>query len=91
MASPQWFIVPAGTEVVPCRSPRCQKPIYWIEHPRTKRPHPIDCEVPGGKPPTINGDKEQVGLFDNGQPGTDGRGISHFETCVDAASFRGRR
>jgi len=88
MASIKWFTVPAGTQVMRCSSPKCQKPIYWILHPRTKRPHPVDCEVEGGSLPSINPDKDQIGLFDGGKPGHDGRGVSHFETCPDAASFR---
>ncbi len=77
MSDPQWLEVPAGTRARECRG--CQATIYWIEHPTTGRPHPVDCDVDGGQEP----DPEP-----QGEPGL---GISHFATCPEAASFRRRR
>jgi hypothetical protein len=90
MAERQWFVVPAGTQATTCRSGKCSAPIYFIKHPRTGRPHPIDCAVPGGSEPSLMASGGlQRGLFDPSEAGArDGRGVSHFDTCIDAARFR---
>lgn len=88
----QWFIVPAGGKAAKCKSERCTKTIFWIKHPFTEKPHPIDCDVAGGRRPSPKAhDPLQTGLFDaptSSEPTFDGRGVSHFETCVDAEKFR---
>ena len=66
-------------------------PIYFISHPFTGKPHPIDCDVPGGRRPSAHAaSPDQGSLFEAGSTEAtyDGRGISHFETCPDAALFR---
>lgn len=92
VADTQWFVVPAGTKIAHCRSENCRKPVFFIKHPFTEKPHPIDCEVPYGRRPSSRPhDPLQAGLFDDPalvEPAYDGRGVSHFETCVDAARFR---
>jgi hypothetical protein len=87
--APQFFVVPAGTPLKQCRSEACLKPIFFIAHPRTGRAHPVDCNVKGGLRPSVYGHGvEQANLFGPPEVAHDGRGVSHFETCPDAASFR---
>lgn len=90
--SPYMMTVPAGTEATVCRSPNCRKKIYFVLHPRTNRPHPVDCDVPGGEEPSVTAGGNQRALFDDpaAPEPHDGRGVSHFETCVDASRFRPR-
>lgn len=51
----------------------CQKPIYWVENPATQRRSPVDCAPDGCQAPTAT---------------DEGRGVSHFGTCPDAAQWR---
>lgn len=77
--APQYFTVPAGTERAECRS--CHAPVYWIVTDSGKR-MPVDCEVEGATRPF------------KGVPGDggerEGKGISHFATCPNAAQHRRR-
>lgn len=92
MADLNWYTVPAGTRLAQCRSVACHKPIYFIVHPGSGRLHPIDCDLAGGTRPSAKPhDPAQIGLFAGGaieEVSHDGRGVSHFETCVEAALFR---
>lgn len=88
-AEPKFFTVPAGTPSRLCKGPTCGQRVYWIQTPKGRR-MPVDCDVDGGVRPTALHDPRQLDAF-----GTevvvrhDGRGRSHFETCKDAAKFRG--
>jgi len=83
----RFYTVAAGAPIAKCKGPRCGKPIYFITIPGKARPLPVDCDVAGGVIPSENVDETQVGIFDEG-PVQDGRGVSHFETCIDAQHFR---
>lgn len=83
----QFFKVPAGTSARQCAGPSCTATIYWIVTVRGRR-MPIDCDVEGGVRPTPKHDPRQLDAFDE-HATHDGRGRSHFETCTDAARFRG--
>jgi len=87
--APQFFTVPAGTPAKQCKSETCAKVIYWITTKAGRR-MPVDCDVEGGVRPTPIYDPRQLDAFKApGQVTHDGRGRSHFETCKDAARFRG--
>jgi hypothetical protein len=92
MSGPRWFKVPAGARSGTCSGLHCSATIYWILHPRTGRPHPIQCDLPGGaRPSTCPEGAVQGSLFGSAEAGEEprgGRGISHFEDCPDAARFR---
>jgi len=85
--TPTFFKVPAGTPARQCASPSCAATIYWIVTTRGRR-MPIDCDVEGGVRPSRKHDPRQLDAF-NAPANCDGRGRSHFETCKDAARFRG--
>ena len=85
---PEFLVVPAGTKPTECRGPTCGAVIYFITHPKTGRPHPVDCDVDGGEAPSAHKDSRQLGMFDDIGPPRDGRGVTHFTTCLDAAAFR---
>lgn len=87
-ADAQWFIVPAGSRSSSCRGPNCHVLIHWMKHPRTGKPHPIDCTVEGGLQPSVHAGEALPSLFGDQIPAQDGRGVSHFDTCVDARRFR---
>jgi hypothetical protein len=91
---PLWITVPAGTKPQACRGMEfggsCCKQIYFSVNPRTGRPTPVDCDVPGGKHPSEAKDKRQRDLFAGDVEVRDGRGVSHFDTCPDAQRFRER-
>lgn len=84
----RFFSVAPGTKPAQCRGETCQKSIFFITHPATNRPHPIDCDVPGGEMPSAWKDPRQTSVFDVDEPERHGRGVSHFETCPDALKFR---
>ena len=79
-------VVPKGTNPSRCRGAGCDRDdIYWIERRSTAKKYakvpdhqrptvrvPVDCAVPGGQEPDSL---------------TDGRGVSHFTTCVAADEF----
>lgn len=74
----RWETVPTGTPKAGCTGHRkpggtCRATIYWIERPRVGKPGvarvPVDCDVEGGSSPDSL---------------SDGKGVSHFTTCVDA-------
>ncbi len=75
-------IVPKGTPASTCTGHRkpggsCTAEIYWIDRPRDGGRagmvrEPIDCDVEGGVTPDSL---------------TDGLGVTHFSTCVDASNF----
>lgn len=70
-----WYNVPAGTREAECRG--CGEPIYWITTPRGSK-LPVDCDsVPGAHVPSEARSTTQH----------DGRGVSHFQTCMKAADF----
>lgn len=72
----QWFTVPAGTPSAECRG--CRQTVYWIITEAGRR-MPVNCDVPGGlRPVRFGGAAER----DNG------RGLSHFADCPQAARFR---
>lgn len=70
--------VPRGTPPRKCF--RCPATIYLVKNPKTERRMPIDCEpyakAPESRAPTSD---------------QDGKGVSHFATCPEAASFRRSR
>ncbi len=86
--APQWFVVPAGSAKSACKSPNCRKPIYFVLNARTGRAHPVDCDVPGGVTPSAPVDPAQLDAFTVVTAPHDGRGVSHFDTCIDAERFR---
>lgn len=91
--APKFFTVPAGTKPSICRGAQCQKRMYWITNPATGRMVPIDCDVEGGQAPSEHAkDPTQESLFGEKVEHHDGRGVSHFTTCVDVDQFsRGAR
>lgn len=88
---PEFIAVPAGTRRSQCNGPTCRAVIYFVEHPRTGRPHPVDCDVEGGEHPSEPVDPRQLSLDGETVREHDGRGVSHFATCPDADHFRSRR
>lgn len=81
MTTVRWEIVPKGTKPSVCTGHRkpggsCRAEIYWIERPRVGKPGtarvPVDCDVEGGQAPDSL---------------SEGRGVSHFTTCVDVREF----
>jgi hypothetical protein len=74
--TPRFLDIPPGTPATRCGSEKCGQLIYWISHPASGRPHPVDPDVDGGVAPTAD---------------APGRGVSHFATCADAALFRKSR
>ena len=90
----KFYVVPAGTRTGQCRGADCKAVIYFIDHPTTGRPFPVDCDVEGGETPSEHvNDPNQQGLFsDGGEQHHDGRGVSHFFTCPNADDFgKGKR
>lgn len=69
--APRFYTVPKGSRVCECRSALCKAPIYFVITPTESR-IPVDCAVDGGNVPT---DSEE------------GRGVSHFKTCVAVKQF----
>jgi hypothetical protein len=90
LRAPAWLTVPAGTRPTECRGRTCRALIYWIEHPRTGKPHPVDCDVPGGEEPSRHSFSTEQGNVFSGEfeKAHDGRGLSHFASCPDAKAFR---
>lgn len=84
----EWIVVKAGTPVKACRDQGCGKPIYFAVHPRSGRPHPVDCHVPGGLEPSVHAGDPLPSLFGEDLVAQNGRGISHFATCPAAEKFR---
>jgi hypothetical protein len=82
-----FIVVPAGTPASTCRGPSCQKRIYFARNPRTGSPTPVDCNVEGGETPSETKDASQLDMLAGAAGVHDGRGISHFFTCVDAEMF----
>lgn len=72
----QWETVPKGTRSARCSGETCRRVIYWIERPRRGKPGtarvPVDCDVDGGSAPDSM---------------SDGRGVNHFQMCIDAVDF----
>ncbi len=62
--------------------------VGFVVHPTTGRMHPVDCDVEGGEEPSAHKDPRQLDAFDDRATAHDGRGVSHFATCPDAATFR---
>jgi hypothetical protein len=75
MSGPIFYAVPIGTPPAVCRATVCRKPIYFIKTAKGKD-MPIDCDVPGGKPPT--------GMLP-------GQGVPHWGTCPESKSFKKAR
>lgn len=70
----------------------CTASIYWAKNEASGRRMPIDCDVEGGvRPSSYANDPTQQGLFGDEPAAHDGRGISHFFTCVDADLFSKNR
>ncbi len=80
------YDVPAGTRPSQCRGSNCNATIYWITRPNGKK-MPVDCEVEGGWKPSESPDPDQGDLLGEPNVPRDGRGVSHFQTCVDAGRF----
>lgn len=81
---PQFVIVPAGARPAHCSS--CGAEIYWVITGKGRR-MPVDCNVPGGQVPfgrTAIGAEQ----LDGPDAILDGKGISHFATCPQAAQHR---
>ena len=78
---PQFFAVPRTTQPRPCAS--CRATVYWIITEAGKR-MPVDCNsarvlARTGEPGAVAPTKD-----------SEGRGISHFVTCVNAEMHRKR-
>lgn len=90
-AAPRFFDVPAGTPKSQCKGRHCRAVIYWIRNPDTGHMIPIDCDVDGGEEPgglPAKSDPRQITAFPAPEPSIhDGRGVSHFTTCVDVGDF----
>ena len=85
---PQWITIPAGTRPSICRGLTCRQRIYFVENPKTGRMQPVDASVPGGIEPSPKRDPSQLSLLDAPMEERDGRGLSHFATCLDVDQFR---
>lgn len=87
VAPPRWETVHAGTRPSICtghqkKGGTCRAEVFWIRRPKIRGGKPVpsapevrlqvDCDVVGGERPTSV---------------SDGRGHSHFLTCVDAKRF----
>lgn len=92
-STPKMLTVPPGTRASYCRGPNCGKRIYFAMNPETHRVAPIDCDVEGGTRPSESKDTGQLDMLSGGEAAVhEGRGVSHFLTCSDAAMFtRGDR
>jgi len=73
-----WYNVPAGTREAECRG--CGEAVYWIITPKGSK-LPVDCD-------SVVGAYAPSGAFGDGQH--EGRGVSHFQTCIKAADFSGK-
>jgi hypothetical protein len=82
----KFYAVPAGTRPTTCKGQTCGKRCYWIRTP-TGRPLLIDCDVEGGAHPSASTDTSQTDLLDGATAVHDGRGVSHFQACVNADRF----
>jgi hypothetical protein len=83
-----FYTVPAGTPSAQCKGPSCHAVIYWINHPVSGRRIPVDCDVEGGEAPSTPVDPRQIDAFNASTLSShDGRGVSHFTTCVDVDQF----
>lgn len=69
--------VPARTPPASCRS--CGARIYWVVTDAGRR-MPVDCDAEGTTRPFVP-------VPGDGEP-QDGRGVSHFATCPQAAAHR---
>lgn len=88
-ANAKWYDVPAGTPPAECRGENCRATIFFASTERGGK-CPIDCDVDGGQWPSEQADPNQLGLLGASSEYHDGRGISHFFTCVDAPQFSKR-
>lgn len=86
----RFYDVPAGTKPTRCNGADCGRPMYWARNPTTGRAVPVDCDVEGGRTPSVNTNADQMGMFGVDAEVHDGRGVSHFLTCVNAAQFSGQ-
>lgn len=73
--------VPAYVRPAVCTGQNCGKEIFWIQRLSTAKKGknvgklvkvPINCDVPGGQRPNSV---------------VDGKGLNHYEDCVDAKRF----
>lgn len=85
----RWYDVPAGTRAAQCSGENCKATIYWIVTPAGRK-MPVDCDVDGGHDPSEKVDPLQQDAFGMPHEERDGRGVSHFQTCVDVERFSGR-
>jgi hypothetical protein len=76
MPGHQWYDIPAGTRAGQCRGRECRETIYFVDNGRGNgKTIPISCDVDGSFEPTDS---------------AEGRGVSHFGTCVNANDFSRR-
>jgi hypothetical protein len=61
----------------------CTATIYLSVNPRDGNITAVDCDVPGGRRPSVSKDKRQVDLFAAEVEVHDGRGARHMVTCPD--------
>lgn len=86
--APKLFTIPAGTRSAICRGEDCRKSIYFVMNPETGRMIPLDPDVEGGKRPSETKDVGQLDMLSGDEaPVYDGKGVSHFLTCLNADDF----
>lgn len=79
--------VPAGTKPKYCRGfvlgGTCTQRIYMTTDPRTGNATAVQCDVPGGKEPSVAKIKGTLDLFAGEAPVFDGKGSRHNPVCPD--------
>lgn len=77
------------TLIQKCKS--CDAPIFWMVHPNTRKPMPIDAvPIPTGNI-IINPLAGTYGLLKKGETTGAARYVSHFTTCPAGGFYRGRQ
>jgi hypothetical protein len=87
MTATTFYPVPAGTPAAKCGGTTCGATIFWITTSGGRRV-PADCDVEGGRRPSMTNDTAQSDLFAGTAAVYDGRGVHHSTECPDRDEFR---
>jgi hypothetical protein len=87
MPNGQWITVPAGTKGKACRGMQlggtCTQRIFMSTDPRTGNATAVQCDVPGGREPSVAKIKGSLDLFAGEVQVFDGKGTRHNPVCPD--------